>query len=365
MDFLRAIFSSGGFMPHGHCYLWNQGVLWLHTVSDATTTLAYFSIPVVLLILVGKRRDLAFSSMFLWFALFIVSCGLTHLLDIVIIWKPIYWLQGIVKAITGISSAITAFLLVKIIPRVLAMPNSKELNKLNSDLQLANKELEAFSYSVSHDLRAPLRAIEGFSKLVVNRNTGKLDEDSTRMLGIVVAETKRMNQLIEDLLGFSRIIRKSMTCTEVDMTALAREAYEELVTHTGELEPKRQIEFQLGSLPKAFGEPGMLRQVWVNLLSNALKFTRPRPTAHIEVSAQENGEEIIYRVADNGVGFDMTYAEKLFGVFQRLHTQQEFDGTGVGLALVQRILQRHGGRIWAEATLDKGATFYFTLPKAR
>ena len=350
-------------MPHGHCYLWNQGVLWLQAISDAITSLAYFSIPLVLLILVRQRRDLAFSSLFLWSALFIVSCGLTHLMDIVIIWKPLYWLQGVVKAITGISSAITAFLLVKVIPKALALPNSRELNKLNSDLQLANKELEAFSYSVSHDLRAPLRAIEGFSKLIVNRNVGKLDEDSARMLGIVVAETKRMNQLIEDLLGFSRVIRKSMNCTEVDMTALARETYQELVDQNAELEPKRQIDFQLGSLPNAFGERGMLRQVWVNLLSNALKFTRPRTSARIEISAQEDGEEIIYRIADNGVGFDMNYAEKLFGVFQRLHTQQEFEGTGVGLALVQRILQRHGGRIWAEAALDKGATFFFSLPK--
>jgi len=363
MGLLRAIFSSDGFMPHGHCYSWNQGVLFLQVISDVVTALAYFSIPWVLMRFVRRRKDLEFSSIYIWFAIFIVSCGMTHLSDILIVWFPLYWLQGLIKAVTAVSSAITAVLLLKLLPRALSLPSPRSLRKVNADLQMANKELEAFSYSVSHDLRAPLRAIEGFSKLLVSRNTGALDEDSVRMLGIVVSEAQRMNQLIEDLLGFSRVIRKSMNCGEVDMGALARDAYEQLTTQSADPEPKREIEFQLGGLPKAFGEAGMLRQVWVNLISNALKFTRPRRPARIEISAQETTEETVYSITDNGVGFDMAYAEKLFGVFQRLHTQQEFEGTGVGLALVQRIIQRHGGRVWAQAALDKGATFYFSLPK--
>ena len=346
-------------MPHGHCYLWDSRMVWLHVLSDGLTALAYFSIPVVLLIFVRKRKDLDFSWIFVWFAAFIVSCGLSHVAEIFTIWVPVYWLQGTIKAITAISSAMTAILLIKMLPAILALPSPSAFRKANEDLQMANKELEAFSYSVSHDLRAPLRAIEGFSKLLVTRNAQGLNEDAIRMLGIVRSETQRMNQLIEDLLGFARILRVPMTCGKVDMEALARETY----AQSSALEPERKIDFKLDGLPNVTGEAGMLRQVWVKLISNAIKFTRPRETAEIEITSQDGGKEIIFSIKDNGVGFDMTYSEKLFGVFQRLHSQQEFEGTGVGLALVQRILQRHGGKIWATAEPDKGATFYFSMPK--
>jgi signal transduction histidine kinase len=231
----------------------------------------------------------------------------------------------------------------------------------NQQLEATNKELEAFSYSVSHDLRAPLRAVDGFASMVIEDYAEKLDAEGQRLLGVIRRNTQKMGQLIDDLLAFSRMGRREMAFAEIDMTALAADVADELRRQ----EPGRAIEIAIASLPPAHGDPAMFRQVWANLLSNAIKFTRPRAPARIEVGGRTGGDENVYSVRDNGVGFDMQYREKLFGVFQRLHGPEEFEGTGVGLALVQRIVHRHGGRIWAEGKIDEGATFSFALPNNR
>jgi len=219
-------------------------------------------------------------------------------------------------------------------------------------------ELEAFSYSVSHDLRSPLRAIDGFSRILQEDHAGMLDAECNRLLSIIRSNTQNMAQLIDDLLAFSRIGRKELQRTEVDMTELAKTVWEELKAAT----PGRKLHVKIMPLPVAHGDRAMLRQVFVNLLANAIKFTRPRETAMIEVGAGVEGNQNVYYVKDNGVGFDMQYVHKLFGVFQRLHGAEEFEGTGVGLAIVQRIIQRHGGRVWAEGKAGEGAAIYFTLP---
>ena len=227
-----------------------------------------------------------------------------------------------------------------------------------AQLEMANKELEAFSYSVSHDLRAPLRAIDGFARILEQDHTARLDADGRRVLGIICGEAKRMGQLIDDLLAFSRMNRQALHTGVVDMTVLAQAVFDECVAQA----PGRQIEFKLQPLPPALGDRAMLRLVLANPLSNAIKYTRPRAVAEIEIGGRpEDGENLFY-VRDNGVGFDMKYEGKLFGVFQRLHTEAEFEGTGVGLAIVQRVIHRHGGRVWAGARLNAGSTFYFTLP---
>jgi PAS domain S-box-containing protein len=224
-------------------------------------------------------------------------------------------------------------------------------------LETANKELESFSYSVSHDLRAPLRAIDGFSR-ILQEDFPSLSAEATRLIHSVRSNAQQMGRLIDDLLKFSRLNRQPLNKQKVDMAELVRQALQTL-------EPERegrQVEIAFGELPACQGDPGLLLQVWMNLLSNALKFTRKRENTQIEISSQVNERgETVYFVRDNGVGFDMQYAGKLFGVFQRLHRADEFEGTGVGLALVQRILQRHGGRIWAEAQQEVGATFSFTV----
>lgn len=228
-----------------------------------------------------------------------------------------------------------------------------------AQLEAANKELEGFSYSVSHDLRAPLRAIGGFADLLWTDHQGQLDSEAQRKLGIIRSEADRMGMLIDDLLAFSRLGRKSLQPSDLDMAGLANFVFERLKSEAGG-EP---IEFRLGRLPRAWGDRPLLEQVWVNLISNAIKFSSKKELPVVEIGAITEENELVYFVRDNGAGFDPRYQAKLFGVFQRLHDSSEFPGTGVGLALVQRIIARHGGRVWADGTPGEGATFYFTLPK--
>jgi signal transduction histidine kinase len=228
-----------------------------------------------------------------------------------------------------------------------------------TQLEAANKELESFSYSVSHDLRAPVRAIAGFSKMLAETHEGQLDDEGKRKLGIVRSEAARMGALIDDLLAFSRLGRQSIQLAAVDMEELVVRNFEALKGQHQGAEP----ELHLGHLPQATGDRSLLAQVWVNLISNAIKFSSKKEKPVIEVSAVSNETEHTYFVRDNGAGFDPRFGAKLFGVFQRLHDASDFPGTGVGLALVQRIVTRHGGRVWAEGEPGVGATFYFTLPR--
>jgi PAS domain S-box-containing protein len=229
-----------------------------------------------------------------------------------------------------------------------------------AQLETANKELEAFNCSVSHDLRAPLLHIRNYVDLLQNTASDRLDEESLQNLQTVSDSARDMDQLIEDLLTFSRTGRQPMQKTRVRVAELIESARRDLA---GEISG-RQISWLIGELPEVQADPAMLRQAWVNLLSNAVKYTRPRRSARIEITCSEQPGEFIFSVRDNGVGFDMNEAKKLFGVFQRLHRSEEFEGTGIGLANVQRIIQRHGGRIWAAAKAGEGATFHFTLPKS-
>lgn len=228
-----------------------------------------------------------------------------------------------------------------------------------SQLENVNKELEAFSYSVSHDLRAPLRAIAGFSTLMIEDHGEQLDEEAHRKLDVILRESARMGNLIDDLLAFSRLGRKSMQFVELDMAGLAKAAYESLSRECEGTPPELRLE----TLPNGIGDRTLIGQVWINLLSNAIKFSSKSEKPLIEINAISDEKEYIYFVRDNGAGFDPRYQSKLFEVFQRLHDSTEYPGTGVGLALVRRIITRHGGRVWAESTVGAGATFYFTLPK--
>lgn len=229
--------------------------------------------------------------------------------------------------------------------------------KRTAELETANKELEAFSYSVSHDLRAPLRTMDGFSQAVLEDYAEQLPEEGRRQLQTIRNGAQSMGVLIDDLLTFSRLSRLPLNAQSVNMASLANEALREL---DGQRDG-RNIDVRIGELPACQGDPALLKQVWVNLLSNAIKYTLKREKAVVEVGSQEEQGEQVYSIRDNGTGFDMQYAHKLFGVFQRLHRADEFEGTGVGLAIVQRIVHRHGGRIWTQASVGQGAEFYFTL----
>lgn len=238
---------------------------------------------------------------------------------------------------------------------------NEELKKWTSDLEAANRELEAFAYSVSHDLRAPLRHMVGYTELLQKHASSILDEKSHRYMMTILESTKQMGILIDDLLAFSRIGRTEMQKTMVSLEQLVKEALSQVRQETD----GRNIVWRIGELPNLHGDRSMLRLALVNLISNAVKFTRTRPQAEIEIGCTDGKEdEIVLFIRDNGVGFDMKYVKKLFGVFQRLHRAEEFEGTGIGLASVQRIIHRHGGRIWAEGLVDRGATFYFSFPKS-
>ncbi len=232
------------------------------------------------------------------------------------------------------------------------------LAQKSRELESANRELEAFSYSVSHDLRAPLRNIVGFSGVLLEEHAASMNPEGRRLLGVVAGYGAKMGRLIDDLLAFSRLGRKPMTSQEIDMAQLAQAVGTELCAQV----PQRTLNLVVKDLPAVRGDPGLIRQVWVNLLSNALKYTRPRQKAEIEVTGELHAGEARYQVRDNGVGFDMRYADNLFKVFQRLHSEAAFEGTGVGLALTQRIVSRHGGSVWADGKVDQGATFGFSLP---
>lgn len=242
----------------------------------------------------------------------------------------------------------------------------EEIRKLDAALQdyvgrleAANKELEAFSYTTSHDLRAPLRAIQSFSQILITEHAQRLDDEARVMMQFMVDNCRKMDALITDLLSFSRLGRQRLNMDTIDMNALVDSVYGELIPG----EPGRDVAFTRDDLPAAHGDTTMMKQVWHNLISNALKYTRKMPQPRIHISAHRNALDCVYMVQDNGCGFDMRYYDQLFGVFQRLHTEEEFEGTGVGLAIAAKVIARHGGRIWADSALDKGSTFSFSLPR--
>jgi PAS domain S-box-containing protein len=237
-----------------------------------------------------------------------------------------------------------------------------ELGKRTTALEASNKDLEAFAYSISHDLRAPIRHMAGFTELLQKHASSILDEKSHRYILTILESAKRMGTLIDDLLAFSRIGRTEARDTTVSLEELLKEVLSEVQPETG----GRNIAWRIGALPDLYGDRSMLRLALVNLISNALKFTRTRPQAEIEIGCLEkNKDGAVVFIKDNGVGFDMKYANKLFGVFQRLHPTEAFEGTGIGLATVQRIIHRHGGRVWAESSEGRGATFFFSIPGHR
>ena len=270
--------------------------------------------------------------------------------------RPITNRNGRHKQVLGVATDITARKLAEEEIRRLNEGLERRIEERTSQLSAANQELEAFSYSVSHDLRSPLRVIDGFSRILVEDYGDKLDEEGKRVLSVIRGNTQTMARLIDDLLAFSRLGRTPIQKTSVNMTQLATEA---LAGANGSQTSSAIV----SELPVSNADPALIRQVFINLLSNAFKYSKHNQVSEIKVGGfQKNGENI-YFVEDNGVGFDMSYAGKLFGVFQRLHSVEEFDGTGVGLAIVDRIIRRHGGRVWADGKVGEGATFYFSLPR--
>ncbi len=255
--------------------------------------------------------------------------------------------DGAVRRVAGIAQDITE-----------RKKAEDALKERTAALEVANKDLESFSYSVSHDLRAPLRAIDGYARLILKKQGDKFDEDTTRKFNDIRLNIQMMGRLIDDLLAFSRLGRKQIAVSQIDMEELIRDVWKEQKT----INPDRNMLLTVNGMPLGYGDKALIKQVCYNLLANSVKFTKFRDPAHIEAGGYTDANEVVYYVRDNGIGFDMAFYDKLFGVFQRLHNPDVFEGTGVGLATVQRIIHRHGGRVWGEGKVNEGATFYFTLP---
>lgn len=352
-------FSNGQFLPHGHCYLWSPGVLWMNVVADILIATAYFTIPFALLYVARRRRDLPFDWLVVCFGVFVVACGLTHVMAVWNVWHSNYLLEGIVKLLTAAASVPTAILLWRFLPGVLLLPSQRQLRDANESLARANRELEAFTASVSHDLRSPLTTIAGQAGLLELSLPDATDEQKRR-LARIQSSVRQMSELIEALLVLSRISRQTLHREIVDVSALA----ESIVQDMRQKDPGRSVEVLIQPNMAVHGDRRLVGDLFQNLIGNAWKFTSKTAQPRIEIGQSNGGALATLYIRDNGAGFDMAYEQKLFKPFQRLHGAADFDGSGVGLATVARIIDRHGGRIWAEGKPNAGAVFYFTLPTA-
>jgi signal transduction histidine kinase len=350
-------FSGEHFLPHGHCYMWTPGILWMHVISDILIAMAYFTIPFVLIYLARRRPDLPFNWLFVAFGIFIVSCGLTHVIDVWNVWHTDYWLEGVIKVVCAAASVPTAILLWRHLPMILSVPSQRQLRDANESLARANRELEAFTASVSHDLRSPLTTIAGQAGLL-ELSMPNASEEQRRRLTRIQSSVRQMSELIDALLVLSRISRHTLHREIIDVSALA----ESVVQDLRQKDSTRNVEVEIQPGMIVHGDRRLINDLFVNLLANAWKFTSRTENARIEVGQSQHGSMATLFVRDNGAGFDMAHEQKLFKPFQRLHGAAEFEGTGVGLATVARIIDRHGGRIWAEGKPQQGAVFYFTMP---
>lgn len=365
-------------MPHGYCYLWQPSLVALHVFSDFFITLAYIAIPIILVCFIRKHNDLPFHWVFLCFGIFIIACGATHAMEIITVWRPYYWLSGIVKAITAIASVMTAILLIKYFPQLVAIPSPEQLRKTNklleeeikermrteqvlaqqaNELARSNNELEQFAYVASHDLKEPLRMIASFTQLLEKRYGELLDAEGKQFMWFIVDGAKRMKLLIDDLLAYARLGKqndnfKVVSCDVVIETVLA-----DLKVMIDE----NQAQVFKKTLPSVESDPVLLGQLFQNLIINAIKFKR-ESIPKITIDATRKGKQWLFRIQDNGIGIEEKYYDRIFGLFQRLHTKDEYIGTGIGLAICKKIVALHGGNIWVKSILGEGTTFYFTLP---
>ena len=368
-------------LPHGYCFSWQRDLLLLHVLSDTLIALAYFTIPITLWVFVRRRADLGFRSAFAMFGVFIMACGVTHVMDVWTLWNPDFWLDGWIRAFTAVVSLATAVLLWRLIPLALALPSPDSLRRANEELRaeierrqqyeaqlqamnermrLQIDELEAMSYAIAHDVRGPLRHIDGFARVLGDRlGVADTEPASLSYLQRIRASVRHLSDIVEGLLAFSRASRAEMHLERCDARTLVDDVLEELAP---ELDG-RELDISIGELPRIRADRTLMFQVFYNLIANAVKYTRGCNPARIRIECERGSDgHYTFHVRDNGAGFDMKYAAKLFGVFQRLHHASEFEGTGIGLANVKRIVDRHGGRIWAEASPGQGASFHFTLP---
>lgn len=373
-------FGSSGFLPHATCLVMRSDLIWLHVLSDALIAIAYFAIPLILVYFDVHRRGRHYSWVLVLFACFILLCGVTHVFGIWTMWVPDYYAEGFLKALTAIVSVATAVALLPEVPKLLALRNPDELEALNQQLareasarsaamsdlehtvaklQESNQNLERFAYVTSHDLKAPLRSISSFTSLLERRYGDKLDDEAGEFFEYIRTGVQQMQDLTDDLLQLYRVNTASGEFESVDMNAVAEQALKNLETVCREVDARVVVR----DLPRVHGMHSQLLVVIRNLLANALKFRRPDVPPDIEISAESDEQGARFRVRDNGIGVPPDNATEIFETFRRLHTQDDYPGTGIGLALCAKVVERHGGRIWVEQHDGDGASFCFSLPR--
>jgi signal transduction histidine kinase len=416
MSSIQQLFSGGAYIPHGHCYLWQTNLVWLHVASDGLIALAYYLISISLLYFVQRREDVPFRSLFWLFAAFIGACGTTHLLEIWTLWFPTYWVSGAFKALTALISLWTALELIPRIPKALVMPSSLQLEALNQSLsqeiaerkaaeaavqklnqeleerviqrtleletsqaelkqrateleqvngvlamttavlEKRNKELDQFAYVASHDLKAPLRAVSNLSIWLEEDIGPQLPAENLQQLGLLRNRVQRMENLINGLLEYSRVGRQEQVEEDVNLNQLLGEVIDTLSPPPG---------FAIAvpdPLPTLKTRRLLLFQVFSNLISNAIKHHH-QEVGKIEVTAKPCGNFIEFAVADDGPGIAPEFHHKVFSIFETLKSQDDFESTGIGLSVVKKVIESEGGEIHLASELGKGATFRFTWPK--
>jgi len=375
-EFVHDLFRSDQFMPHATCYMRNPKMIALHVTSDMLIGLAYVCISCTLAYMVFKAsKDIPFHWMFLAFGLFIISCGFTHFMEVWTVWSPVYWLAGYVKLITAVASVLTAIALFPLVPKVFALINAVKLseqrrqdlvkahNRLEvqkTDLEQVNRELETFNYSVAHDLRAPLRAIQGFSTILQTEYAPQLDDKAKTYTQRIAANAVKMDELLADLLEYSRVSRSGVDLSSVHLHIAIENAVANVETSIKDRTAAIQIKD--GGL-SVHANPTILIQVLTNLLSNAIKFVPANRTPTVTIAATLAGEKVRIAVTDNGIGVPKTHQNRIFKLFERLHTDAEYPGTGIGLAIVQRGVEKMGGSIMVDSDVGRGSTFTIELSK--
>lgn len=376
-SFVTWLFSSSGFVPRRLCGDWTRELVLLHNVSDALIWLSYVAIPIVLVTFARKRRDLPFPWMFVLFGAFIIGCGFTHFVDVVLFYVPVYHLSGVVKLITAIVSVATVVALVPIVPKALALRSPEELRReieervraeaqlrhYARELQRSNRDLEDFASVASHDLQEPLRKIQSFGDRLESRYGALLGDDGRDSLARMVNASRRMAKLVEDLLAYSRVASKGEPFRPVALGRVAAEVVGDLearIAQTGGT-------VEIGDLPTIRADASQMRQLFQNLIGNALKFHKPGEAPRVAIRSRAlerpgQGAACEISVEDRGIGFDPKYLERIFDVFERLHGRNQYEGNGIGLAICRKIAERHGGEITATSLPDSGSTFLITLP---
>lgn len=381
---LDSLFSNQ-FMPHGHCYLWRPEVLWTHVVSDAIVALAYFSIPLTLIYFLRRRPNVPFRLVIALFAGFIVLCGRTHIMGIWTVWNPTYMVEGLFKAATAGISIATAVALFPLVPQALTLRSAKELETANTALKeeiaqrkrveqdlerslvhvtQSNENLQQFAYVVSHDLQAPLRNINSFIELLEKEAAQKLSDDERQYLDFISKGASHMQSLVKDVLRLSKVGTSKEAFSSFSLGDVISDVREQIRSDLDQAGAAVDVK---GEMPTVYGDRSQLFQILQNLVGNAIKFqtpgTAPRVTIRAEPLSDDEGRAAGSKVtvSDNGIGIPANKLERVFGAFQRLHSESEYEGSGVGLAICQKIVERHGGDISVESEVGVGTTFTFTL----